>query len=204
MNIITAREAIRAFVDANIPIYRWDMDVPDVLYYNRGGFNIFANTAIELPLQELVSVREGNNGVVASVRFPYRVTWIFNGDQPINSLPFKSVEAVVANIQVLALISRPSPDFTQFTPYQEPDTVTISNTEDESKDWLLSANFSFDATFRVTTLADTSDLTSPGYFDLGDEPVVNDISIKVHKAEQGFDRTNNTTFKLDNTINIEP
>ncbi|WP_144427537.1 hypothetical protein [Nostoc piscinale] len=175
-----------------------------MLYYARGASNIPANTAIELPVQEYVTQREGNNGVVASARFPYRVTWIFRGDLPIESLPLKAVEAVVANIQVLALIQRPSVEFTQFLPFQEPDTVTLSNTEDEDRNWLLSANFSFEATFRVTTLADAEDLTSPGFFDLGEEPQVDQITIKVNKAQQGFDTTNNNTYKLDNTIILTP
>ncbi|AUT00894.1 hypothetical protein CLI64_11065 [Nostoc sp. CENA543] len=204
MNLDTARQAIRDFINNNIPVYRWDVDEPDVLYYNRGGFNIFANSAIELPLQEYLCRKEGHNGVVASGRFPYRVTWIFDGNQSLNSLPFKAVEGVVSNIQVLALIRSPHPDITQFLPYQEPDPVTISRTEDEHKNWLLSANFSFDCEFRVTEMADTSDLVSPGFFDLGDEPEVTSLTINVNKAEQQFDVTDADTYKLDTTITITP
>ncbi|WP_414579107.1 hypothetical protein [Anabaena sp. CCY 9402-a] len=199
MNLDIARTAIRTYIDESIPIYRWDIDYPDTLYYNRGGFNIFANTAIELPLQEYFSVRDGFNGVKASARFPYRITWIFNGNQPIDTLPFKAVEGVVCNIQALALIKKPHPDLIQFVPFQEPDPVTIARTEDETKDWLLSANFSFDAEFRITELADVSDLISPGYFDFGPPAVVNGLTIEVNKAEQGF-----STHELDTTINITP
>lgn len=204
MNLDTARQAIRDFVSASVPIYRWDVDEPDVLYYNRGGANITANSAIELPLQDFSTSKNGYNGVKASGRFPYRVTWIFRGDQPLSSLPFKSVEGVVANIHVLAHISSPHPEIQLFQPYPEPDPVTIARTEDESKNWLLSANFSFNCEFQVTSFADVGDLTEPGFYDFPEPIPLTGLGIRIYKAKIGFDSTDSSTFQLDRNLTITP
>lgn len=203
MNIQTIRQKIREFITARIAIYEWDLDEPDVLYFQVGSQGYPANTAIELPVMNLVH-RSGasKNSIETSARFGYRLTYIFPGDTSLNELPLKALEGVLSIIHVYAILQTPDPDIKSFIPVEEEDSVTVGRFGTAEDNWLVQLNFSFDAVFNTTELPDISDIQPPDYFDFSNPPTLEELRIRVNRAKPKFSKVDNTTFIEDSNILI--
>jgi hypothetical protein len=203
MNIQTIRQKIREFITARIAIYEWDLDEPDVLYFQVGSQGYPANTAIELPVMNLVHTRgSGKSSIETSARFGYRLTYIFPGNIPLNQLPLKALEGILSTIHVYSILQTPDSDIKSFTPVEEEDSVTVGRVGTADDNWLIQLNFSFDAVFNTTELPDISDIQPPDYFDFNNPPTLQELEIRVNRAKPKFSRLDNSTFIEDSVILI--
>lgn len=204
MNIQIIREKIREFVDARVSVYSWDLDYPDIYYYNVSGANYPANTAIELPVQNIVHSKEGKSGIITSGRFPYRITYIFPSQMPFADLPWKALEGMLSWLHILSLIQGPDALVESMGPAELEDSITIARTDEQEGDWLVYLNFAFDITFRTTEFPDISDLQPPGFFPTDNPPPVDQVTVKVNRAKPRFSRQDVGSYIEDTEIIIQP
>jgi hypothetical protein len=203
MNIQIVRQRIREFLTTRIAIYEWDLDEPDVLYFQVGSQGYPANTAIELPVMNLIHTKGASrNSVETSARFPYRLTYIFPGDIPLNALPLKALEGILSLIQIYSVLQIPDCEIKSFNPVIEEDSITIGRVGTAEDNWLIQLNFSFDAVFITTDLPDISDIQPPDYFDPSNPPTLQELQIRVNRAKSKFNRSDNSTYIEDSVILI--
>jgi hypothetical protein len=203
MNIQTIRQKIREFLTTRIAIYKWDLDEPDVLYFEIGSQGYPANTAIELPVMNLFHTKgASSNSIETSARFPYRLTYIFPGDVPVSSLPLKALEGVLSAIHIYSVLQTPDSDIKSFNPVEEEDSVTIGRVGTSEDNWLIQLNFSFETTFITTEFPDLSDLQPSDYFDSTNPPTLQELEIRVNRAKPKFNKLDSSTFIEDSVILI--
>lgn len=202
MNIQIVRQKIREFLTVRVAIYQWDLDYPDTYYFEVNNQSYPANTAIELPVQNVVHIREGQNLIKTQARFPYTLTYLFPGQMAFHELPLSAFEGMLSTIHIYSLLQSPDPDITFFQPAEIEDSINVVRTEDQNSDWLIYLNFAFDATFRTTELPDISDLQPPGYFDTDNPPSLQELQIRVNRAKPNFKPVDNSTYIEDSTILI--
>ncbi|ANV88492.1 hypothetical protein [Picosynechococcus sp. PCC 7117] len=198
MNIQTVRNDLRAFISSKVLIHAWDLDYPDVLYTVIDDQEYPANTAIELPVQNIFHVKDGRNSIKTSARFTYRIAYIFPEVMPFNDLPWRSLEGIVSTIHIKALLEPPG-GIELILPAEIEDSLSVARSDDMSGDWLIYLNFGFDVTFRTTELPDVGDLQPPDISDFG---TLQQLQIQVNRAKPEFSRLDNTTFNEDTVITI--
>lgn len=198
MNIQLVRQRIREFLTIRIKIYQWDLDYPDTYYYQQSP----ANTAIEIPVQNVIHSREGSNLIKTSARFPYRITYIFPKEThpSYHDLPLKAVEGLLSNTHIQSLLQTPDSNILNFEPVQLEDSVTVYKTEGGNQDWLVSLNLAFDATFNTTEFSDISDLQPPDYYSDGIPVPIEELRIRTNRAKPGFSKSDSSTFIEDSNI----
>lgn len=202
MNIQIVRQKIREFLTVRVAIYQWDLDYPDTYYFEVNNQSYPANAAIELPVQNVVHIKEGNSLIKTQARFPYSISYIFPGQMPLHDLPLAALEGMLSTIHLYSLLQSPDSDITYFQPADIEDSITQARTKDKDGDWLINLNFAFDVVFRTTVLPDISDLQPPGYFDTDNPPPLQELQIRINRAKPKFNSTDNSTFIEDSTILI--
>ncbi|UKO99365.1 hypothetical protein [Nostoc sp. UHCC 0870] len=202
MNIQIVRQKIREFLTIRVAINQWDLDYPESYYFTVNNQNYPANSAIEVPVQSVVHLKDGQASIKTTARFPYRLTYMFPGQMPYHELPWAAFEGVLSTLHIYSLIQSPDPDIEYFQPADIEDSITVSRTEDQDGDWLIHLNFAFDATFRTTEFPDISDLQPPGYFDTSNPPSLQELQIRINRAKPNFSPSDNSTYTEDSTILI--
>jgi len=198
MNIQLVRQRIREFLTIRVKIYRWDLDYPDVYYFQQSP----ACTAIEFPAQNVFHRREGTKLIKTSARFPIRITYIFPEEThpEQHDLPLKALEGMLSSIHIYSLIQTPDPNISSFEPADLEDSITIGRAGDQKGDWFVSLNLAFDATFNTTEFPDISDLQPPDYYQDGTPVPIEELKIRVNRAKSGFSPSDNSTFIEDTNI----
>jgi hypothetical protein len=202
MNIQTIRETLKSFIDGRVSVYQWDLDYPDTYYYNVLGANYPANTAIELPVQNLVHIKDGKNGIQTTARFPYRITYIFPSEMAYTDIPWASLEGMLSWLHILSLLQGPDALVEKMEPADLEDSISIARSDEQEGDWLVYLNFAFDITFRTTEFPDLGDLQPPGFYPIDSPPPVEELKVKVNRAKPKFSRQEQTSYTQDTEINI--
>lgn len=204
MNIQDVRERITEFLAIRVRIDYWGLDYPDELYTQIGFTTLPANSAISLPVQDVVHTRENFNQVRTKLRFPYRIAYRFPGQLPYHDIPFRSLEGMLEYIHIYVLTQVPDPNILSFTPAILEDSITVARVEEiqTDPDWIVYLNFAIDTEFITTVLPDITDLQPPDFFDEDNLPSIDEINIRINRAKQGFQREDNSTYIIDSEINI--
>lgn len=214
-NLVTIGEAIGNALITWVRIDRWGLDNPTDLYspYSTTT-SVPANSAIALPVQNVLHNKSGYNQINTQARFPYRIGYRFPGEMAFSAIPFSALEGILVNIQVLAVLQYPDNNITHFAPVQLEDAITVARAQEvngNNSDWLVYLNIAFDATFYTTTMPDVSLIQPQNYYNVSDPPPLNDLNIRVYRAKENFNTDAsvmlplpmpNTTFTLDTIINI--
>lgn len=200
MNIQLVRQRIREFLTIRVKIYRWDLDYPDIYYFEQSP----ACAAVELPVQNVVHSRDGTRSVKTSARFPIRLCYIFPEETypDYHSLPIGALMGQLSNIHIYSLLQTPDSNIIDFSPVDVEDSLSVARTEDSSGDWLVFLNMAFDATFKTTEFSDISELQPPDYYQDGVPIPITELNIRTYRAKPGFSSLDNSTFKEDSNLNL--
>jgi hypothetical protein len=205
-NISTLGDSIRDFLVARVRVDYWGLENPSEIYSQYPTTPPApANSAIALPVQNVLHSKEGTNLVKTTARFPFRIAYRFPGEMAYHDLPLKSLGGMLAYIQILSVLESPDPNITQFIPVELEDSITVARTGDinaNGADWLVYLNFAFDVTFSTTTVPDISELQPNTFYDIGDPPPIHELNIRINRAKQKFNPVNNSTYTLDAEIRI--
>ncbi|AFY49003.1 hypothetical protein Nos7524_3203 [Nostoc sp. PCC 7524] len=186
MNIQEIREKINDFLLQRVRIDYWGLDYPSEIYTPISSTTFPANSALSLPIQEVVHFREAYNQIKTSARFPYRIAYRFPGELPYHELPIKALEGMLSFIHIVSLIQSPDPDIESFTPANIEDSLTVARVEEVENDWLVYLNFAFDVRFNTTLLPDLAELQPSNYYNLEDPPSLQELNLRVFRAKSGF------------------
>lgn len=204
MNIQLVRNKIREFLTVRVSIYKWDLDMPDVLYYKVGDNSYPANTMIEAPVQNVVHTKQNKNSIITEARFPYRLTYIFPGELDFDSLPWRTLEGMLSFIHILPLIGAPDVLIEDMNPAELEDSISVARARENNGDWLVYLNFAYDVKFRTTELPDLGELQPPDYWDIDNPPSLEQLNVRINRAKIGFSSSDNTTYTEDNSLTIIP
>lgn len=202
MNLTSVEQSIKEFITTRINIVSWDLDEPDVLTYEVGGNHYPANTAKQLPIQNLTYNKETFNRVVAKAIFPYVITYRFYSELSFVQLPISSLANVLSLVQILALIQTPDPDITLFEVVEIEDSITVRRAEDTSNDWLVELNFAFSAEFSITEYPNVSDIQPPDFYDIENPPPLNELKVRINRAKSKFKPTDTNSYIEDSEFII--
>lgn len=204
-NIKTLRQDLRSWLSNLIRIDKVDLDPPTDLYSDVAGIGnrlLPANTLIEFPVEDLSYDKENNRAVVGRGTFRYSLIYRYAGELALHDLPISDLEGLVEAIQALALINGPSSSIRTIITESVEYPVNPRREEDESGDWLVSCNFSFNIIFKVTEL-DLSDdfFVSPD--DVSNNGPINNITVRVNKSRIPVTPDTPETFIQDSEVVIQ-
>ncbi|MEH1966753.1 hypothetical protein [Nostoc sp.] len=203
MNIQIARDLVDEFLVTIIKIDAFDLDEPKQLYKYQGDNLLPTNTAIRLPVQNLIHTKQNLNSVKTTARLPYRLSFRFPAEMPFHDLPIRALEGMVAHIHLYAILLGPDPAIELFTPVDVEDSVTAERVNGVKSDWLCHLNFSFDIKFNTTIVPDISDLQSPDYFQFENPPTLQEIKIRTYRAKPAFSVEEVDTYVEDSEVIIQ-
>jgi hypothetical protein len=162
MSIRQIRAGIRAWLESQVRIDAWDLDVPANLPTVIEGDRFPANSAVEAPVQDL-TLRNRGDWVEASGLFVYGIVYRFSGKAAKEQLPVAAVEALVNFLLEQAVYAYGELDGcsgiikrVEVPPIEAP--VTLARVEGEDSDWLVIARLEFIITFRSRASADFDEL----------------------------------------------
>jgi hypothetical protein len=201
-NIKEVRTQVKAWLQKQIRIDKWDADPPSELYSIHSTENnlLPANTAIEYPVENLLYFPTSFNSIKGKGTFPYSVVFRYLGGLTLDELPLTELESLVQYIQAKALLENPGCSISNVEFESNPNPLIISREEGDQSDWLIYCNFSFSFEFNVTLLELSPDFEPPNPDN--SETVVEEIGIKINKAKPQFDIANSSDYKLDREIHI--
>lgn len=202
MNIQLARDAISEFLITRVRIDSLDIDYPDQLYSSSNNQIIPANVLLKLPIQSLTQIKSSTNSIKTTALCPYRLTYRFPSDMPYHDLPMKALEGMLEYINIIILLGNIDPAIESVIPARIEDSLTVEKASELQSDWLVHINFAFNIAFTNTTLPDISDLQPGDFFDFGNPPTIQEITIKVNRAKAGFNNLDSATFTEDSEIII--
>lgn len=186
MNIQIVREKILDFLVARVRIDYWGLDYPIDLYAPTLSGTYPANSAMALPIQDVVHTSSGYGQIKTQARFPYRLAYRFPGELAYHELPFPALEGMLSFIHIVSLLQTPDPAIESFVPVKVEDSITVKNPEEVRSDWIVCLNFAFDARFNTTSIPDISDLQDPDYYNFDNPPSVQELKIRTYRAREQF------------------
>ena len=148
MTIEELRTDIRAWLDGYLHIQEWDLDTPSNSPRVIDGKRYPANSAIEMPMENL-SVELAAGRTLARAILPYVIVWRFRGQASQDQLPVKQVESMLAFLAFdLVTNYRNVSDLIESAAIQNSETpIRIGRTDGEDADWLVALYMEMRLTF---------------------------------------------------------
>lgn len=205
MSIRAIRRSIRTWLESQVRIDAWDLDVPANLPTVIKGDRYPANSAIEAPVQDL-AFRNRGEWVEGSGLFIYGIVYRFSGRAAKEQLPIAAVEALVNYLLEQAVYAYAELDGCsgaikriEVPPIEAP--VTVARVEGEDSDWLLIARLEFQITFRSYAAADFAELqpTLPPDAAI----VLRELTIVVNRAYSPVTPDDDATYTEDARLELQ-
>lgn len=206
MFLSTLKNKVRAWFTNQVRVDVWSLDVPSTLATNINGTLYPSNTAVEVPLRDVVI----NDNYVSSNRtismaLPYSVTYRFTGELTEDFLPLDELSALYTNVVVnwLTTATRLDEDIlnvglTNIGAGISETPIVVTRVEDVSKDWLVILMFDFSVEAVLTP--ETISAIQPPTYGIDDRPTieVNSLSMGVWRSK--LEQLQGSGSTLDSTI----
>jgi hypothetical protein len=159
MSIKQLRTGIRAWLEREIRIDAWDLDAPANLPMVVDGVRYPANSAIEVPVQDL-SFYQASGTVYGRGKFIYLFIYRFAGAAAKEQLPVSEVESLINYLCEQAVLYPQELweriKLLEIQPIEQP--VILARVEGEDSDWLLVGRLEMEIEFRSDAADDFGDL----------------------------------------------
>lgn len=157
MKLTEARSALKAWLSQLVRIDAWTANPPAQTPTVILGKLYPPNRGIQLPLSRL-SVTRGTDGVLVEAVMPFGVEWRFSKALMFHQLPLSALEAIHADLGILALTHYEciAEDFRDLQVESTNQPVVVTRMA-EGEDWLVQLSIGF----RVRFLGDLSVLSNP-------------------------------------------
>lgn len=205
MSIRELRDGLRDWLNQQVRIDAWDLDVPRNVPRVIDGVKYPANTAVEMPVRDFSLIRQ-DNYVQANGRFVYALLYRFSGKAAKHQLPISSVENLINYLSEYAVNNpRALEDTVIDVQVSTSAPVTVARVEGEDRDWLVIGRLEM-AIQWVSSAIDFSGFGNlqPGSLTEPDEPLlINEIRMGLFRAQFPVNPNDPDTYVKDRDLALD-
>jgi hypothetical protein len=198
-------DGLRSWIAGQIRIDQWDLDlpvnVPTVIESSNVTKRYAANSAIELPIQNL-SLTRAANSIEGAATFTNIIVYRFSGAAAKEQLPLKAVTEIINYLSQEAIREPQSiwANIRKIDVAGIDEPVSLARTDGEDGDWLLVGRLELNISF--LSLAGIPDVLQPPVDDSGTP--FNQLELAVYRALSPVTPDDDTTYIEDTRLTFDP